>query len=146
MGPPVVAIVDVRDSDHGRLMQRCARLGAFAPPVRWIEPSLGLPEALAGLEGVAAVAVPLGVRGATLRDGFTRRLMDAIRGLMARGIPVFVAAGNERPNILAGAGIAVTVEAVPGSAGTSEACVRATVQALYESARARDPHRRCRQS
>jgi hypothetical protein len=144
----VVAIVDVRDSDHGRLMERCARVGAFAPPVRWIEPSLRLPETLAGLRGVAAVAVPLGVRGATLQDGFTRRLMEAIRGLVGRGIPVFVAAGNERPNLLAGAGIAVGVEAFPGCAGTSEACVRAAVQALYEhgSTYAPEALRRCERS
>jgi hypothetical protein len=140
---PVIAIVDVPDSDHGRLMLRCARVGDCVPTIRWIEPSLGLPEALAGLEGVAAVAVPLAVRGATPVDGFTRRLLDAIGGLMGRGIPVFVAAGNERPNVLARTGIGVRAEAMPGSAGTSEACVRAAVQAIYGSTGAGGPHRRC---
>jgi len=138
---PAIAVVDVPDSDHGRLMGRCARLGAFAPPIRWIEPSLRLPEALASLGGIAAVAVPLAVRGATPDDRFTRRLMEAIGALMARGVPVFVAAGNRAPNLLARAGIAVTADAFPGSAGTSEACVRAAVQAAYRSTRTADsPH------
>jgi hypothetical protein len=127
----IIAIVDDPNSDHGRLMQRCARVEAFAPAIRWIEPCLQLPEILASLDGVMAVAIPIGVRGATVRDRFTQRLMDAIENLMARNIPVFVAAGNRRPNVLAEAGISVA--AFPGTASTSEACIRAAVTAVYQS-------------
>jgi hypothetical protein len=59
---------------------------------------------------------------------------DAIRQLMARNTPVFVAAGNRRPNLLAQAGIAVSIGGVPGSTSTSEACVRAAAQATFEFA------------
>jgi hypothetical protein len=111
-------------------MHACARLEAGAAAIRWIPPSLDLPETLATLDGVGAVAIPLAVRGATPRDRFTRRLMDAIRSLMQRGIPVFVAAGNQRPNLLAEAGIGVAIGMCPGSAGTSEACVRAAIHAV----------------
>ena len=103
-----IAIVDTPNSEHGRLMRRCVHVGAFSPAICWVEPSLRLPEDLASLDGVAAVAIPIGVRGATVRDRFTRRLMAAIRSLMERHIPVFVAAGNRRPNLLAQAGIAVS--------------------------------------
>jgi hypothetical protein len=126
----VIAIVDDPDSPHGRLMHACAQIEGGSPAIRWILPSLDLPETLAALEGVAAVAIPLGVRGATSRDRFTGRLMDAIRTLMQRNIPVFVAAGNQRANILTQAGIGVSVAMCPGSAGTSEACVRAAIQAV----------------
>lgn len=126
----VVAIVDHPDSPHGRLMHASAQMEAGSPAIRWIPPSLDLPETLASLDGVGAVAIPLGVRGATPRDRFTRRLMDAIRSLVQRDIPVFVAAGNRRANILAQAGIGVSVAMCPGSAGTSEACVRAAIQAV----------------
>jgi hypothetical protein len=130
---PVVAIVDVPESDHGRLMQQCARFGAFAPAILWITPDLQLSVALASLDEVAAVAIPIAVKGATLRDRFTQRLMAAIKDLAARGIPVFVAAGNQRPNLLADAGIAVANTALAGGAGTSESCVRAAVRWAYQS-------------
>jgi hypothetical protein len=130
---PVVAIVDVAGSDHGRLMQHCARFRTFAPAIRWITPDLELPVTLASLDGVAAVAIPIAVKGATLRDRFTQRLMAAIKDLAARGIPVFVAAGNHRPNLLAEAGTAVRNTAFPGTAGTSECCVRAAVRSAYQS-------------
>jgi hypothetical protein len=126
----VIAIVDHPDSRHGRLMQASAQSEGGSPAIRWIPPSLDLPETLAALEGVGAVAIPLGVRGATPRDRFTGRLMGAIRTLMQRDIPVFVAAGNQRANVLAQAGISVSVAMCPGSAGTSEACVRAAIQAV----------------
>lgn len=129
----VIAIVDRPDSPHGRLMQASAQVESFSPAIRWIPPSLDLPEALAALDGIGAVAIPLGVKGATPRDRFTQRLMRAIRALMARNIPVFVAAGNRHPNLLAQAGIGVSVAMHPGSAGTSEACVRAAVQAVRSS-------------
>ena len=130
---PIVAIVDVADSDHGRLMQRCAHFQGFSPEIRWIEPCLALPEILAPLAEVAAVAIPIAVKGATLRDRFTQRLMTAIKELRARGIPVFVAAGNHRPNLLAQAGVVVPATAFPGSVGTSEACVRAAVRSVFRS-------------
>src|SRR4029077_12655207 len=72
---PVVAIVDVAGSDHGRLMQHSAHFQAFAPVIRWITPDLQLPVTLASLDEVAAVAIPIAVKGATLRDRFTQRLM-----------------------------------------------------------------------
>ena len=123
--------MDVAGSDHGRLMQRSAHFQAFAPVIRWITPDLQLPVTLASLDEVAAVAIPIAVKGATLRDRFTQRLMAAIKDLTARGIPVFVAAGNHRPNLLAEAGIAVP--SFPGSASTSESCVRAAVRWAYQS-------------
>jgi hypothetical protein len=128
-----LAIVDLPGSDHGRLMQSCARFQAFAPPIRWITPDLQLPATLASLDKVAAVAIPIAVRGATMSDRFTQRLVAAIQDLMARGIPVFVAAGNHRPNLLAEAGIAVTNRALTRSVGTSESCVRAAVEWAYQS-------------
>ncbi len=126
----VIAIVDHPDSPHGRLMYASAQLEAGSPAIRWIPPGLDLPETLATLHGIGAIAIPLGVRGATPRDRFTRQLMDAIRTLMQRDIPVFVAAGNQRANVLAQAGIGVSVAMCPGSAGTSEACVRAAIRAV----------------
>jgi hypothetical protein len=134
-----IAIVDAPDTHHGRLMQGYARLGDFAPSIQWIQPSLQLPHDLAALDGVAAVAIPLGVIGATPRDRFTRWLMQAIQGLMARRIPVFVAAGHRGQNLLANAGIGVSIDAVPGSTSTSEACVRA---AIREACRASYPSHR----
>ena len=128
-----LAIVDLPGSDHARLMESCARFHAFAPAIRWITPDLQLPVTLASVDGVAAVAIPIAVRGATMRDRFTQRLVAAIQDLMARGIPVFVAAGNHRPNLLAEAGIAVTNRALRGSAGTSVSCVRAAVKWAYQS-------------
>jgi hypothetical protein len=128
-----IAIVDSPDSRHGQLMKRYAQVGEFTPAIQWIRPSLHLPHDLASLDGVAAVAVPLGVKGATARDRFTLRVMQAIRGLMARHIPVFVAAGNRGPNLLANAGIAVAIGDAPGSTSTSEACVRAAVQRAFRS-------------
>ena len=101
----------------------------------WIEPGLMLPETLLRLQGIASVAMPIAVRGATLRDRFTQRLIAAITDLGARGIPVFVAAGNHEPNLLAQAGIPVSVTAFPGSSGTSEACVRAAVECAFGSMR-----------
>jgi hypothetical protein len=132
---PTIAIVDVSDSPHGRAMHRCAQGDGFVAEIRWIEPSLQLPEILATLNDVGAVAIPLAVRGATREDRFTRRLMAAIADLVRRGIPVFVAAGNRRPNLLAEAGTAVSTAMYPGSAGTSEACVRAAVAAVHRSPR-----------
>jgi hypothetical protein len=128
-----IAIVDSPDSQHGQLMKGYAQVGEFTPMIQWIRPSLHLPHDLTSLDGVAAVAVPLGVRGATAQDRFTLWVMDAIHGLMARHIPVFVAAGNRRPNLLAKAGIAVSISDVPGSTSTSEACVRAAAQAASRS-------------
>lgn len=136
----IIAIVDAPDTQHGRLMKRYAQIGDFAPIIRWIPPSLQLPHDLAALDGVAAVAVPLGVKGATARDRFTLQVMQAIRGLMARHIPVFVAAGNRGPNLLANAGIAVAIGDVPGSTSTSEACVRAAVQRAFRSPRPNKPN------
>lgn len=129
----VIAIVDIPDSDHGRLMQHCARVEAFSPSIRWIEPSLQLPETLATLDRVEAVAIPIGVKGATLHDRFTQRLMIAIHSLMDRNIPVYVAAGNRQPNLLAQAGIRVSIKDIPGSTSTSEACVRAAAQAAVQA-------------
>jgi len=125
---PAIAIVDDSESEHGRLMRRCARHGDAGPAIRWLAPSLTLPEDLAALADVDAVALPLGVRGATLDDRFTRRLMAAMQALRDRGIPVLVAAGTRRPNLLARAGIAVSTRDVPGSTSTSEACVRAAAR------------------
>src|SRR6185295_2004527 len=132
-GPAVVVIVDDPDSRHGRSMSRCARLGDIEPIVKWIVPSLRLPDVLCALSGVAAVALPLGVRGATDHDRFTKRLANAIRSLETRGIPVYVAAGTRRPNLLARAGIAVAAADVPPSKSTSEACVRAAARAAILS-------------
>jgi hypothetical protein len=129
----VIAVVDIPDSNHGRLMQHCVRAEAFSPAIRWIEPSLQLPEALATLDNVAAVAMPIGVKGGTRCDRFTQRLMAAIASLMERNIPVYVAAGNRQPNLLAQAGIRVSIENVPGSTSTSEACVRAAAQAAVQA-------------
>lgn len=128
-----IVIVDSPDHEHGRMMRRCAQVDNFTPAIRWLEPSLKLPEDLMSISGVAAVAMPLGVRGATVRDRFTQRLMASIADLMIKGIPVFVAAGNRRPNLLAKAGIAVFIKDVTGSASTSEACVRAAVQIAFQS-------------
>jgi hypothetical protein len=128
-----IAVVDSPDSRHGQLMRRYARVGGFTPAIQWVRPSLHLPHDLASLDGVVAVAVPLGVKGATTQDRFTSWVKEAIRGLMARNIPVFVAAGNRRPNLLADAGIAVSISDVPGSASTSEACVRAAAQLAFRS-------------
>jgi hypothetical protein len=128
-----IAIVDSPDSPHGQLMKRYAQVGEFTPIIQWIRPSLHLPQDLVSLDAVVAVAIPLGVKGATEQDRFTWWVMDAIRGLMARNIPVFIAAGNRRPNLLAKAGIAVSISAVPGSASTSEACVRAAAQVACQS-------------
>ena len=125
---PAIAIVDDPESEHGRLMRRCARHGDAAPAIRWLAPSLTLPEDLTALAGVDAVALPLGVHGATLDDRFTRRLMAVMEALRDRGIPVLVAAGTRRPNLLARAGIAVSTRDVPGSTSTSEACVRAAAR------------------
>jgi hypothetical protein len=127
-----IAIIDAPETWHGQLMKRHARVGEFTPLIRWIRPSLHLPQDLASLEGVAAVAIPLGVKGAAPQDRFTSWMMDAIRQVMARNIPVFVAAGNRRPNLLAQAGIAVSISDVPGSTSTSEACVRAAAQAACQ--------------
>jgi hypothetical protein len=128
-----VAIVDFAGSHHGLLMESCARFQAFAPTIRWITPDLQLPVTLASLDDVAAVAIPIAVKGATMRDRFTQSLVAAIQGLTARGIPVFVAAGNYRPNLLAEAGIAVANRHLTGSAGTSQSCVRAAVEWAYQS-------------
>jgi len=128
-----IAILDITDSDHGRLMQHHARVEAPSLTVRWIEPSLQLPETLATLDEVLAVAIPIGVKGATPHDRFTQRLMVAISTLMDRNIPVYVAAGNRRPNLLAQAGIRVSIQDVPGSTSTSEACVRAAARAAVRS-------------
>lgn len=109
------------------------RAASFEAPRVLSVLGLRLPEDLASLDGVAAVAIPIGVRGATVRDRFTQRLMAAMRSLMERHIPVFVAAGNRRPNLLAQAGIAVSTKDVSGCASTSEACVCAAVKAVYQS-------------
>jgi hypothetical protein len=130
-----IAIVDGPDTTHGQLMRRIAHFRDFTPSIRWVAPSLSLPEDLAAITEVAAVAIPLGVRGATADDRFTQRLMAAIRNLGDRGIPVLVAAGTRRPNLLARAGIAVSTHDVPGSASTSEACVRAAVAIAHRLAR-----------
>jgi hypothetical protein len=129
----VLAIVDRPGSHHGRLMEQCARAGGSIPSIRWIAPSLDLPEELDGLAEVSAVALPVGVRDAGSRDRFTRRLSDAIASLMARGIPVYVAAGTRRPNLLAGAGIAVSIADEPSSRSSSEACVRVAARAAIDS-------------
>ena len=89
----VLAIVDDPESVHGRAMREAARLDGMEPVVAFIVPSLDLPFVLGSLTGAAAVAVPLGIRGATAQDRFTAGVADAIRALMHRGIPVFVAAG-----------------------------------------------------
>jgi hypothetical protein len=60
-----IAIVDAPETWHGQLMKRYARVGEFSPMIRWIRPSLHLHRDLASLDGVAAVAIPLGVKGAT---------------------------------------------------------------------------------
>jgi hypothetical protein len=133
--PPVLAIVDHPQSRHGRLMEHAVRCGIFVPAIHWVEPSLQLPETLMLLEGVGAVAMPLSIRHATPRDRFTQQVMLAISALMERGIPVFVAAGNGQPNILAQAGFSVSTRDIPGSTSTSEACVRAAVQAMLSDAR-----------
>ena len=128
-----IIIVDSPDHEHGRMMGRYAQLESFTPAIQWLEPSLKLPDDLASIGGVAAVAMPISVRGATAHDRFTRRLMAAITALMNKGIPIFVAAGNHRPNLLAQAGIAVAIKDVAGSTSTSEACVRAAAQAAFQS-------------
>lgn len=127
-----IVIVDSPHHEHGRIVCRCAQLGEFTPAIQWLEPSLKLPEELPLVKGAAAVAMPLGVRGATAGDRFTQRLREAISGLMAKGIPVFVAAGSRRRNLLAQVGIRVSTEDVPGSASTSEACVRAAAHVAFE--------------
>lgn len=128
---PTIVIVDSPQTAHGQLMRRCADVGGFTPTIQWLVPSLSLPEDVTTIRGVAAVAVPLGVRGATLDDRFTQQLMAAIRNLGDQGIPVLVAAGTRRPNLLAQAGIAVSAHDVPGSASTSEACVRAAARIAH---------------
>ena len=125
---PAIAIVDDPATPHGALMSRCARAGGAGLAVRWLAPTLDLPDDLSAVTDVDAVAIPLGVRGATLDDRFTQRLMAAVRVLRERGIPVLVAAGIHRPNLLARAGVAVSTGDVPGSGSTSEACVRAAAQ------------------
>jgi hypothetical protein len=126
-----IVIVDSLTHRHGRLMQQYARVGDFIPTVRWLIPTLNLPDDLRSLTGVAAVAMPIGVRGATPTDRFTVRLIEAMADLGRRGIPVYVAAGSGRPNLIAVAGIAVSVDDVAGSSSSSEACVRASALAAF---------------
>lgn len=128
-----IVIVDSPNHEHGRLMHRSAELEHITPNIRWLEPSLNLPEDLNLVIGVAAVAMPIGVRGAPIHDRFTMRLMNAIEKLMMSGIPVFVAAGSNRQNLLAQVGIAVSTQDIVGSSNTSEACVRAAVECALKS-------------
>ncbi len=128
-----IVIVDSPNHEHGRMVLRFARIGNFTPGIQWLEPSLSLPEDLKSVRGVAAVAMPLGVRGATIHDRFTMRLMNSIKNLMTRGIPVFVAAGSNRSNLLAQIGIAVSTRDILGSGSTSEACVRAAAERALQS-------------
>ena len=125
---PAIVIVDDPETPHGELMRRCAGASGSGLAVRWLAPSLNLPDHLSAVQDADAVAIPLGLRGATLDDRFTQRLMAAVRALRERGIPVLVAAGTHRPNLLARAGVAVSMGDVPGSGSTSEACVRAAAQ------------------
>jgi hypothetical protein len=120
-----IVIVDSLAHEHGRLMAEFAAQEGPCIRVEWLTPTLNLPRDLERLSGVDAVTVPLGVGGATRRDHFTRALCQAITKLGDRGIPVFVAAGSNHSNLLAGAGISVATEDVRGSTSTSEACVRA---------------------
>ena len=125
----IIVIVDSLTHAHGRRMADHARADDFVPAIRWLTPTINLAEDLRSLPQVAAVAMPIGVRGATPTDRFTQRLAQAITDLLRRGIPVFVAAGSGRPNLIADAGIAVSTEDIAGSASSSEACVRAAAQA-----------------
>jgi hypothetical protein len=130
---PTIAIVDVADGSHGRLMAKCASSDGKSLRILWIEPTLSLPDDLRRLPAVDAVAIPVSVRGATSEDRFTRRLLDAIQDLRTRGVLVFVAAGNRTPNLLAEAGIRVPIRQDRRAEGSSGACVRAAVQFAYRA-------------
>jgi hypothetical protein len=130
-----IVIVDSLAHAHGRLMAEHARAGDFSLPIRWLTPTINLAEDLRSLTGVAAVAIPLGVRGATPADRFTQQVAESIAYLRGRGIPVFVAAGSGRANLIASTGIAVSSEDIPGSGNSSKACVRAAIQAAIRSRR-----------
>jgi hypothetical protein len=121
-----IAIVDLPHSPHGRAMEAGVQAVSPGLRIRWIEPSLHLPEELSTLCGVAAVAIPISVRGASRRDRFTKRLIASIETLRARGTPVFVAAGNRHSNLLAEAG--VPVFAKRGGLGSSSACTIAAAE------------------
>ena len=97
-------------------MRRCAGAGDFAPAVRWLAPSLSLPEDLAAVEGVAAVAIPLGVRGATVDDRFTRAAHGGHAGPPGPGDPGPRRGRHASPKSPGPGGIAVstaTCRAVP---------------------------------
>src|SRR4051812_28236325 len=104
-GAVEIAIVDLPQSHHAKCMESCVRSVSPKLRIRWVEPSLQLPETLSTIRGVAAVAIPMSVRGASTCDRFTQRLIAAISHLQACGTPVFVAAGNRQWNLLAEAGI-----------------------------------------
>jgi len=127
-----LVVVDFEGTPHALLMERCALAESPLVRISWLRPDHRLPERLVALDATTAVAIPLTIRGATSRDRFTRRVMDAIRDLRARGIEVFVAQPRRRPSPLAEAGVAVraaeTVIDAIAQGGASGACVRAAVR------------------
>lgn len=137
-----IAIVDVPRTAHARVVQALARVGSFRPEIEWIPPTLRLHHALASLHDVSAVAVPVAVRGGTPGGKVVGRINDALSDLKARGVAVYVAAGNRKPNALASSAVSVAPRGSRAalrigarSGGSSGACVRAAALQAYLSTR-----------
>jgi hypothetical protein len=144
---PILGIVDEEGTVHAKCMRAAASLGRLRPHIRWIPPTLDLPRELRGLSGLAALAVPIDVHGGNAEDLFTRWLIEALRGVRSRGIPVFVAVGTRSPNALVAGGVGVApfrmggpepdwwkraaIRCSPPRWGTSGACVRAALLASF---------------
>jgi hypothetical protein len=144
---PVLGIVDAEGTAHAEWMKSAAHWGGLEPRLRWIRPTLNLPDDLRRLEGLAALAVPIDVHGGNPDDLFTLWLIEALREVRARGIPVFVAMGTRSPNALAAGGLGVApfrehllepdwwkraaIRCGSRRWGTSGACVRAALLAAF---------------
>ncbi|MCB9765454.1 MAG: hypothetical protein H6739_37110 [Alphaproteobacteria bacterium] len=120
-----IGIVDFKDTPHGDTLARAAWDAGLAPEaICWLAPSRELPAALREAPDLAALAVPVGLRGATPLSRVTRAWMKAFEDLQARGVPVFVSTRPGRPNLLAS-----VATPIPDQAGTS-ASVGAVLAAI----------------